>query len=84
VRDRRYPIVDTERGLVYAEVFFDHAGVMKSQVLADGTVSPVPPDMQVPFTFEIGELFKIRDGKILHIEALVIPAPYGMGSGWGQ
>lgn len=82
VRERRYPIVDTERGLVYAEVFFDHAGRMKTQVLADGTVSPVPPDMTVPFTFEIGELFKIRNGKILRIEALVIPAPYGMASGW--
>lgn len=83
-RDRRYPIVNEERGLVYAEVYFDHAGVIESQVLADGTVSPVPPDMTVPFTFEIGELFKIRDGNILHIEALVIPAPHGMGSGWGE
>ena len=82
IRERRFPVVDEERGLVYAEVFFDHAGRMKTQVLADGTVSKVPPDMTVPFTFEIGELFKIRDGKISRIEALVIPAPYGMASGW--
>jgi hypothetical protein len=82
VRDRRYPVVDEERGLVYAEVFFDHAGRIKTQTLADGTVSPVPPDMTVPYTFEIGELFKIKDGKILHIEALVMPAPYGMRPGW--
>jgi hypothetical protein len=82
IRERRYAVVDEERGLVYALGFFDHAGRMKTQTLADGTVSPVPPDMQVPFTFEIGELFKISDGRIMRIEALVIPAPYGMKSGW--
>ena len=84
IRERRFPIVDEERGLVYGEVFFDHAGRMKTQTLADGTISPVPPDMQVPFTFEIGELFKISDGKIMRIEAVVIPAPYGMRSGWSR
>ncbi len=82
VDDRRFPVVDEERGLVLAYVVFDHAGRMKTQTLADGTVSPVPPDMQVPFSFEIAELFKIQDGKIMRIEALVIPAPYGMTSGW--
>ncbi len=82
VDDRRFPVVDEERGLVLAYVTFNHAGKMKSQVLADGTVSQVPPDMQVPFSFEIAELFKIQDGKIMRIEALVIPAPYGMTSGW--
>ncbi len=82
IRERRFPVVDEERGLVLALGFFDHAGRMKTQTLADGTVSPVPPNMQVPFTFEIGELFKIEDGKIMRIEALVIPAPYRMSSGW--
>jgi hypothetical protein len=84
VRDRRFPIVDEERGLVLALVFFDHAGRMKTQTLAVGTVSKVPADMQVPFTFEIAELFKIQDGKISRIEALVIPAPYGMRAGWSK
>jgi len=82
IRDRRFPVVDEERGLVLALGFFDHAGRMKTQRLADGTIAPVPPDMQVPFTFEIAELFKIEAGKIRRIQALVIPAPYHMGSGW--
>ena len=42
----------------------------------------MPPDMQVPFSFQIFELFKIQDGKIMRIEALVNPAPYGMSGGW--
>ena len=82
IDDRRFPVVDEERGLVLAEVTFNHAGRMKTQTLADGTVSPVPPDMTVPFSFEIYELFKIQDGKIMRIEALVNPVPYGMTSGW--
>jgi len=83
IDDRRYPVVDEARGLVLAMVTFNHAGRMKTQTLADGTVSPVPPDMTVPFSFEIEELFKIQDGKIMRIEALVNPVPYGMTSGWG-
>ena len=82
ISDRRYPVVDEERGLVLAVVTMNHAGRMKTQVLADGTASPVPPDMQVPFSFEIFELFKIQDGRIMRIEALVSPAPYKMPSGW--
>lgn len=78
----RHKRAGEERGLVLALGIFDHAGRMKTQTLADGTVSPVPPNMQVPYTFEIGELFKISDGRIMRIEALVIPAPYRMKSGW--
>ena len=50
--------------------------------LADGTVSPAPRDMTVPFSLVIAELFKIQDGKIMRIQALVSPAPYGMTSDW--
>ena len=84
IRDRRFPIVDVRRGLVLALVFFDQNGRMKKQTLADGTVSPVPPDMQVPYTFQIEELFKIENGKIRRILALVNPVPYHMRSGWGD
>jgi hypothetical protein len=84
IRDRRFPIVDVRRGLVLALVFFDQNGRMKSQRLADGTISPVPPDMQVPFTFQIEELFKIENGQIRRILALVNPVPYHMSSGWPQ
>jgi hypothetical protein len=36
-----------------------------------------------PFSFLICEMFKIRDGKLLQIEALVAPVLYGMPTGWG-
>ena len=82
VRDRRYPIVDEERGLVYALITFDHNGRNKTTVWADGKEHPVNTPFDEPWTFQIGELFKIKDGKIRQIEALVLNVPYGMPPGW--
>jgi hypothetical protein len=84
IRERRYPIVDVERGLVYAIVFFDHAGTVKTVTMTDGTTFDVPPPFDTPYTFLIGELFKIKDGKINRIEAVLLPVPYGMTSGWSE
>jgi hypothetical protein len=36
----------------------------------------------LPYSFFIPELFKIVDGKINRIEALVTPVPRGMHTGW--
>ncbi len=84
IRERRYPVVDEERGLVYSIIFFDHAGKIKTVELADGTKLVLPPPYDTPFTWMIGELFKIVDGKIHRIEAVLVPVPYGMPSGWVQ
>jgi hypothetical protein len=82
VRERRYPLVDEERGLVYAVVFFDHAGNVESYTRPDGTVVPVNAAFRRPLTFMIGELFKIESGNIREIEAVLLEVPYGMPSGW--
>jgi hypothetical protein len=84
VRERRFPIVDEERGLVYAIIFFDHAGRVRTVTMTNGTTFNVPPPYDTPYTYLIGELFKIRNGKILQIEAVLLPVPYGMPSGWGM
>jgi hypothetical protein len=82
VRERRFPVVDEERGLVYALVFFDHAGIPEVK-LPDGTVRKINmPPFDAPFTFMIGELFKIRNKKITRVEAVLLSVPYGMPSGW--
>jgi hypothetical protein len=83
VRDRRYPIVDVEHGLVYAEVFFDHTGTVASFKM-DGKDVAVPADFRRPKTLQIGELFKIEKGRIRQIEAVLLDVPYGMKSGWDK
>lgn len=80
IRDRRFVIVDSERGLAFAFTFFDHAGTVKSMTLTDGRI--VPATLRHPFTWEVGELFKIEKGKIRLIQAALTQAPYGIKSGW--
>jgi hypothetical protein len=84
IRGRRFPIVDQERGLVYALITFDHNGRNKTTVWADGKEHPVNSPFDEPFSFQIGELFKIRNGKIVRVEALVLNVLYHMPSGWGK
>jgi len=80
VRDRRFFLVDEERGLVMAAGFIDHAGRLGTYTLTDGRV--VESSMRTPSTLCLLELFKIRDGKIQQIEAVFISVPYNMPSPW--
>jgi len=81
IRERRFVIVDRERGLVFAFGFFDHAGTVKSIRLTNGEL--VPATLRHPFTWEIGELFKIEKGRIRQVQAALTQEPYGIHSGWG-
>jgi hypothetical protein len=81
LRNRRILAVDTERGLVYAGVFFDHDATVRGYTLKDGR------DVKVrntgPWTWMIHELFQINaDGKISQVEAVLLSVPYGMRPGW--
>ena len=80
IRDRRFEVVDEERGLVLTFAFFDHAGNVPEVTLSNGKTIPI--GVKRPWTWEIAELFKIENGLIREIGALYQEAPYGMGSGW--
>ena len=82
VRERRFVALDEERGLSYAIVFFDHDGTPKTMGGVGGVSRDVPPAFRRPSTIMIGELFKIVDGRIRQIEAIIVSVPYGMPSGW--
>ena len=81
IRDRRYVAVDEERGVVFSFAFFDHmAGKTRTfQTPSGRTVTAGPVQ---PWTWELAEIFKVEDGKLHEIEAVLERAPYGMGSGW--
>ncbi len=83
IRDRRFVVVDTERGVALAFTFFDHAsGKTRTFQLPDGkTVTSGPT---TPWTWEIAEVFKVEHHKIRRIEAVYHRAPYGMNSGWSD
>lgn len=73
-RDRRFPIVDEERGLVFVIFLFDHPG----PVTGSGFVSRYSQ----PNSMMVAELFQIRYRKIYQIEAVLNVFPYGTRPGW--
>ncbi|HXQ26322.1 MAG TPA: hypothetical protein VN822_07940 [Candidatus Acidoferrales bacterium] len=81
IRDRRFMVVDHERGLVFAFCFFDHNGTVRSLTLNDGSVWP--ESLRHPFTWEIGVVFRIEKGKIRFIQGVPTQAQYGLKPGWG-
>jgi hypothetical protein len=81
LRNRRILAVDTERGLVYAGVFFDHDATVRSYSLKDGR--PFKVKNTGPWTWMIQELFQINAaGKISQVEAVLLSVPYGMRPNW--
>ena len=83
IRDRRYVAVDQERGLVFSFAFFDHsAGKTRHFETPNGRAVVAGPTQ--PWTWEIAEMFKVENGKLRQIEAVLDRAPYGMTSGWSS
>ena len=81
IRDRRWLVVDQQKGIAFAFAFFDHAaGKARTFKLSDGREISTGPTR--PFTLEIGEMFKVRGNKIHEVEAVLNDVPYGMISGW--
>jgi hypothetical protein len=81
IHNRRYPVVDQERGIVYAYAVFDQ-GTVNQGVLSNGQ----------PYTFNgfnrpssilVTEAFLIENGKIRHVEMIGPGAVYHMNSPWG-
>jgi len=80
IRDRRFAVIDEDHGLVFVLGFFDHDAKLRSYQLADGRT--VKQTRTAPWTWEIAEMFKIQDGKIMRVEAIVNTGIYGMKAGW--
>jgi hypothetical protein len=82
IRDRRFPIVDLATGCVLAIVVFDQPGVLTAvNVKGHGRLS-LPALFQIPTSVLIAELFRVEDGQIRGIEAVLDFMPYGMKTGW--
>jgi hypothetical protein len=82
IRERRF-IADPVTGLSFGWGYFDHDGaVEKMTVTKGGEPTDVSGMFRQPFSFYIAEIFKVVDGKIRQIEAVLTTVPYGMESGW--
>lgn len=81
LRDRRFPLVDEQKGLVLAAGFIDHCGKVVDVTWTDG-VTKTESVFHFPHSFSLLELFKIVDGKIAGVEAVFVTVPYNMPSAW--
>jgi hypothetical protein len=83
IRERRFEVVDRTTGLAFGWGYFDHNGTPeKMSRTLDRELVDVTPIFRQPFSFYIAEVFKVVDGKIRQIEAVLTTVPYQMESGW--
>jgi len=80
VRERRYPLIDEERGIVVATGFFDHANSFDEYKLTNGRTMKTA--LKWPNSITLLEAFRIRDGNIHRIEAIFTYVPYFMHNPW--
>jgi len=80
LRDRRYPLVDEEKGVVLSAGFMDHTGSVYEFEWTDGT--PQQSIFFYPHSFILIELFKVEDNAICRVEAVFASMPYNMPSVW--
>jgi hypothetical protein len=81
IHHRRFPVVDVERGVVYAYCVFDHAGNVHKYTLTDGR----EVDMSFfsrPSSIQVTEAFLIEDGLIRRVEMVGSSAPYHTNPPW--
>jgi hypothetical protein len=80
VRQRHYPLIDTERGVVVATGFFDHDNSYDTYKTTDGKSHTTL--LKFPNSLSLMEAFKIRNGRIYRVEAIFTYVPYYMHSPW--
>jgi hypothetical protein len=74
VTDRRYPVVDEERGVVVAfGMYHQYIKASCANVVDVGTVCP--PVNTAPYTLVMAEAFKVRAGRIEEVESIFTPLP---------
>jgi hypothetical protein len=81
---RRYLVVDEERGIVFGIFMFHHDGTYETIQIPGYGEFTYSGATRRPFTTVIPEMFKIRDGRILRIEATMTALPYGSKSRWDE
>jgi hypothetical protein len=81
IHSRRYPLVDGERGVVWAHSVFDQ-GTVNSGILPDGTKHSYQ-GFNRPSSILVTEAFLIEDAKIRRVEMIGPSAFYHVNSPWG-
>jgi len=82
-RIHHFPLVDEERGIVWAYVIFDQNGTVHTIKLTNGQTVSMGNIFNRPSSLEVTEAFKIENGKIRRIEMVGSGLQYHLNSAWG-
>ena len=82
IRQLRIPVVDTARGLVWLIVVVDMPEMTRTLEVRGKPVEINPQKQHLPRTLFLYELFKVEDGRIRQIEAVMRNMPLGADLGW--
>jgi hypothetical protein len=80
IHDRHYPLVDRERGVVWAHAVFDQ-GTVNEGVLSDGRKYTFR-GFNRPGSILVTEAFLVENGKIRRVEMIGPAATYHLNSPW--
>lgn len=80
IAPRRFLVVDEERQVVFGFFMFNHPGDITWVNSPGEGRHEMPAAAKRPFNVDVAEAFRIKDGKIRKVEALMTSLPYGMTS----
>jgi hypothetical protein len=80
IKPRRFTVVDEERQVVFGNFMFNHPGdITWINVPGQGRREMIAPAKR-PFAVDVAEAFRIKNRRILKVEALMVSLPYGVTS----
>jgi len=82
VHQRRFPLVDEERGVVWAYTIFDMGGTVRSITLTTGEVADMSAFAGRASSIEVTEAFRIENNQIRRVEMIGSSVPYHFNSAW--
>lgn len=82
IHSRRFPLVDVERGIVYAYCVFDMGGTVESITLTSGETVSMRGFAGRASSIDVTEAFRIENGQIRRVEMIGSSVPYHLNSAW--
>ena len=82
VHHRRFPLVDEERGVVWAYTIFDMNGTVKTLKLTNGETADMAGFAGRASSIEVAEAFRIENNKIRRVEMVGSGVIYHLNPAW--
>jgi hypothetical protein len=83
VHHRRFPLVDEERGVVWANCVFDMDGTVSQIRLTNGETADMSSFAGRASSIHVTEAFRIENNLIRRVEMVGTSVPYHFNSSWG-